>query len=102
MIYFDNAATTPVGKTVADAVYRTMTEKWGNPSAAHGRGREAELELDAARRIVRESLGVAGIPCIFGKEQVVCDRKFIILDVIIDYMAYFVVDVLLETCGISI
>lgn len=58
MIYFDNAATTPVGKTVADAVYRTMTEKWGNPSAAHGRGREAELELDAAHRIVKESLGV--------------------------------------------
>ncbi|MBO4769683.1 MAG: cysteine desulfurase [Clostridia bacterium] len=58
MIYFDNSATTPIGKAVAGAVCRTMTEKWGNPSAAHGKGREAELELDAARRAVRESFGV--------------------------------------------
>lgn len=34
--YLDNAATTLVAPQVADAIYKTMTEHWGNPSSLYG------------------------------------------------------------------
>ena len=42
MIYLDHAATTPVPRAVADAMYAVLTEQFGNPSAQrpvpHGTG----------------------------------------------------------------
>ena len=32
MVYFDNAATTPVPKAVADAMYEVLTAHFGNSS----------------------------------------------------------------------
>lgn len=46
--YFDNSATTRCYKEVADIVVKTMTEDFGNPSAMHLKGVEAE-------KYVRES-----------------------------------------------
>ena len=40
--YFDNSATTRVFDSVRDIVVKTMTEDYGNPSAKHRKGMEAE------------------------------------------------------------
>ena len=37
-IYLDNAATTPLGPEVWDAMLPYLTEDWGNASSAHRRG----------------------------------------------------------------
>ena len=52
-VYADNAATTPVSREVVDAMMPYLTEKWGNPSSLHAKGREAAIALEDARgRIV--------------------------------------------------
>ena len=44
-IYFDNSATTRVLSSVRDVVVKVMTEDYGNPSAKHRKGMEAEQYL---------------------------------------------------------
>ena len=41
-IYLDNSATTKVLDSVKEIVVKTMTEDYGNPSARHRKGKEAE------------------------------------------------------------
>lgn len=41
-VYFDNSATTRVLDSVRDVVVKVMTEDYGNPSAKHRKGMEAE------------------------------------------------------------
>lgn len=57
MIYFDNAATTRVSDTAAQAALTAMTELYANPSSAHAFGFEAEKTLRAARAAVLAALG---------------------------------------------
>lgn len=53
-VYFDNSATTRVFDSVKDIVVKAMTEDYGNPSARHKKGMEAEQYVrDAAARIAR-------------------------------------------------
>ena len=40
-VYADNAATTAVSKTAADAMLPALRELYGNPSSLHQKGREA-------------------------------------------------------------
>ncbi len=47
-IYFDNSATTRCYPEVASLVCRTMTEDYGNPSAMHRKGVEAEKIVKTA------------------------------------------------------
>ena len=61
MVYFDNAATTPVPKAVADAMYEVLTAHFGNPSAGLPRGapvlhllRHGERQLGHTGRPVAE------------------------------------------------
>ena len=56
-IYFDNAATTRVSAEAADAVYKAMTEGFGNPSSTHLPGREAQKIISEARRSVAAAIG---------------------------------------------
>lgn len=51
-IYLDHSATTPVDPRVAQAMVRTITEVFGNPSSVHGFGQQARAALDRARREV--------------------------------------------------
>lgn len=51
-VYFDHSATTPVDKTVAEAILEHMTEKFGNASSIHRFGREARKAVDEAREKV--------------------------------------------------
>ncbi|MDK7096034.1 cysteine desulfurase, partial [Streptococcus agalactiae] len=38
MIYFDNAATTPMSKTAITAMTQVMENTFGNPSSIHSHG----------------------------------------------------------------
>ncbi|HEV8354306.1 MAG TPA: cysteine desulfurase family protein [bacterium] len=64
-IYLDNAATTRPHPSVAEAVMRTLTEVYGNPSSLHGRGVDAERLVTGAREAVAASLGVSAAEIIF-------------------------------------
>ena len=53
-VYFDNSATSRCYDSVKDIVIRTMTEDFGNPSAMHLKGVEAEKYVkDSAARLAR-------------------------------------------------
>ncbi len=49
MIYADNAATTPVSKTVLEAMLPYYTKYFGNASSLYSAGREAKKALELAR-----------------------------------------------------
>ncbi len=53
-VYLDNAATTRVYREVADFAVRLMCEDYGNPSAMHRKGLEAERYVkDAAAKLAK-------------------------------------------------
>lgn len=56
MIYFDNAATTPVFECVKEKA-AAMFDVFGNPSSLHTLGFEAEREIEMAREILVKHLG---------------------------------------------
>lgn len=56
--YLDNSATTRCYKEVAEIVAKTMTEDFGNPSAMHLKGVEAEKYVREAAQILAKILKV--------------------------------------------
>lgn len=56
--YFDNSATTRCYSKVAEIVVKTMTEDFGNPSAMHLKGVEAEKYVREAAQILAKILKV--------------------------------------------
>ena len=52
--YFDNSATTQCFEEVRDIVVKTMMEDYGNPSAMHKKGVEAEQYRSEERRVGKE------------------------------------------------
>jgi cysteine desulfurase len=56
-IYADNAATTPVSKSVLEAMEPFYTKYYGNPSSLYSVGREAKRPLELARETVAECFG---------------------------------------------
>ena len=63
--YFDYAATTPVLPEVAETVYRTLTESFGNPSSRYPLGQEAAARVKADRAAVAAALGCEPMEVIF-------------------------------------
>ena len=57
MIYLDHAATTPVPRAVADAMYEVLTEQFGNPSAQYALGQEMRRRVSGWRQTVADALG---------------------------------------------
>lgn len=57
MVYFDNAATTPVPKAVADAMYDVLTQHFGNPSSQYPIGLEMHKAVEGWRAVVADALG---------------------------------------------
>jgi cysteine desulfurase len=57
--YLDHAATTPVPRAVADAMYQVLTGQYGNPSSQYPMGREAAALVAEGRRTVAAALGCA-------------------------------------------
>lgn len=57
LIYADNAATTPVSKSVLDAMEPFYTQYYGNPSSLYSAGRRAKKALELARETAADCLG---------------------------------------------
>src|ERR1044072_3218659 len=51
-IYLDHSAAPPVDARVAEALARSLTQNFGNPSSVHGFGQQARAAGDRARREV--------------------------------------------------
>ena len=49
MIYFDNAATTPLDQEVYETMCRVMKDVPGNPSSVHAFGRESKVLIEESR-----------------------------------------------------
>ena len=64
-VYFDNSATTKVLEPVKDIVLKTMTEDYGNPSAKHKKGMEAEQYIKEAAETIANTLKVAPKEIVF-------------------------------------
>ena len=56
--YLDNSATTKCFDEVKDIVVKTMTEDYGNPSAMHLKGVEAEKYVKEAAAAIAKTLKV--------------------------------------------
>lgn len=56
-VYADNAATTPIDPVVLEAMMPYLTDKWGNPSSAYSKGREASSPLTESRAKIASLLG---------------------------------------------
>ncbi|MBQ8389894.1 MAG: aminotransferase class V-fold PLP-dependent enzyme, partial [Oscillibacter sp.] len=57
MIYLDHAATTPVPREVADAMYEVLTEQFGNPSSQYEAGLSMKRKVEDWRKTVASALG---------------------------------------------
>lgn len=55
MIYFDNAATTPVSREVA-ALFIQLLDEYGNPDSLHQKGRKAHKLLETSRERIAKML----------------------------------------------
>ena len=59
LIYLDNAATTATRPEVVEAMLPYFTEYYGNPSTIYSLGQQSHMAVDAARKILADSLGAA-------------------------------------------
>jgi cysteine desulfurase len=57
--YLDHAATTPVPRAVADAMYEVLTARFGNPSSQYPLGFQARRLVEDSRAVVADALGCA-------------------------------------------
>ena len=64
-VYLDHNASTPVHPEVLAEMLPYFSERFGNPSSAHGFGREARAALDTARERVARFLRVAPDELVF-------------------------------------
>jgi cysteine desulfurase len=65
LIYFDNAATTPIYPEVIKAMHDTMQDDFGNPSSVHAAGRSAKAKVESARKYIANQMGVLPKEIIF-------------------------------------
>jgi len=65
VIYFDNAATTPLSPGVIKVMTETMETSFGNPSSLHSHGRQAKKILRDARECVATCLKTSSQQIIF-------------------------------------
>ncbi len=64
IVYFDNAATTPLIPEVVDAMQNAMTLQ-GNPSSSHAAGRKAKALIEGERRKIASFLGCSAGEIVF-------------------------------------
>ena len=57
MIYLDHAATTPVPREVADAMYEVLTAQYGNPSSQYPFGADMKKNVENWRKTIADALG---------------------------------------------
>ena len=59
LVYFDNAATTPLHPEVVESMLEHMRQTHGNPSSIHAAGRSAKAVLEKSRRSIAQLMGCA-------------------------------------------
>lgn len=57
MIYFDNAATTPMSKVAIEALISVSKDNFGNASAIYSYGKKSRKILDESRKIIANCIG---------------------------------------------
>jgi len=65
MLYFDNAATTPLRSTALEAMMPYLTEQYGNPSGVYSFARKARRAVEQAREQVATAIGALPEEIIF-------------------------------------
>ena len=68
-VYLDNSATTRCYEEVKDIVVRTMMEDYGNPSAMHLKGVQAENYVKEAVKEIAKTLKVQDKEIYFTSEE---------------------------------
>lgn len=64
-VYLDNAATTAVRPSVAQAISDAMQRHYGNPSSTHKFGRETRAEIEKARKEIASAIGAKASEIVF-------------------------------------
>ena len=59
MIYFDNAATTPIAPEVREVIEDIFENAWANPNSLHRLGFEAQKKMENARETLAKCLSVS-------------------------------------------
>ena len=57
MIYLDHAATTPLPREVADAMYAVLSEQYANPSSQYAMGADMKKQVELWRKTIADALG---------------------------------------------
>ena len=65
MIYFDNAATTPLDENVIDIMIDIMKHQYGNASSLYSFGRTSKQHIERSRKIISECIGCSPEELIF-------------------------------------
>ncbi|RPD94480.1 cysteine desulfurase [Aureibaculum marinum] len=65
IIYFDNAATTPIHQKVIERITEVMTTVYGNPSSTHRIGRKAKTVVEEARKSIAKHFNVTAGEIVF-------------------------------------
>jgi len=64
-IYFDNASTTAIDKSVLEHMMPFLTENFGNPSSTHSAGRKAKGAIEKGRKDLAALLNVSPLEICF-------------------------------------
>lgn len=78
MVYFDNAATTPLEPAVLEEMMPYLTQHFGNPSSIHGFGRNARTAIEKARKTVANLLNISPSEIFFTSCATEADNQAII------------------------
>ena len=65
LIYFDNAATSPLRKEVIESINEVLLETYGNPSSNHSFGRKAKTLIENSRKTIASELNASPQEIIF-------------------------------------
>lgn len=77
-IYLDNAATTPLDRSVLDAMMPYLTRDFGNASSVHRSGQRARRAVETAREQVAEALGAKPEGVIFTSGATEADNQAVL------------------------
>jgi cysteine desulfurase len=64
-VYFDNAATTAIRNEVIEAMTKSLSDDFGNPSSTHGFGRSSKSVIEQARKDIAKAINAHSSEIIF-------------------------------------
>ena len=77
-VYFDNAATTPMDKTVLEKMLPYLENGFGNPSSIHKKGREINSVIEKCRSKIASLLSCEPGEIFFTSGGTEADNMFIL------------------------